>query len=132
MKRTISGLVALYSSDYDQLAKIRIGEEVKASISRPRNYKFHKKYMALINLCFENQDHYSDIQTFRYILQMKAGFFEIVETHEGKKVFFPKSISFAKMEENEFQEVYNKVLDVVLKFLGIDNEQFESEIINFM
>jgi hypothetical protein len=131
MKKTISGLVPLYSSDYDNLNKIKIGEEIKVSVSRPRNYLFHKKYFALINLAFENQDQYTDITTFRYILQMKAGYFEPIKTDKGI-VYLPQSISFAKMDEDDFSELYSKVLDVILAFLEIEKETLENELHNFL
>ena len=132
LRRTEAGLVPKFDSDLEALKKIKIGEDVKVKISRPRNINFHRKYFALMNLAFENQDLYDDITTFRYIIQMKAGFYTIVKTHKGELMYFPDSISFGSMDESKFEELYSKVLDVILQFLEIDKETVENELINFM
>lgn len=91
LKKTLSGLKPLYDSDADQLAKIKIGEDVLATIKRPRNLRFHKKFFALLNLGFQNQDRYADFETFRFVMIMKSGFYIEIDTGKGS-VFMPRSI----------------------------------------
>jgi hypothetical protein len=69
--------------------------------------------------------------TFRKWLQMKAGFVDSYQTEKG--VFFDTpSIMFDKMNEDEFKEVYNAVLNQVVKLLQTESEIIENELINFM
>ena len=120
-----------YNSDYEVAKKVKPGETVKGSITRPRNMKFHKKFFALLNLGFENQEQYEDFESFRAVVTMKAGFYKYITTEKGY-IYLPKSISFSKMEDFEFAELYDKVLDVLLKMLGTNKEDLEQELINFM
>ena len=131
LKRTQSGLVPLYDSDMEAIKKLRFGDEVKAVITKPRNYNFHKRFFALLNMAFENQDQYNSFDVFRPIMIMKAGFYTPVETDKGL-VFLPKSISFAKMDEVEFQELYSAMVDQVIKLLECTEKDIEENIINFM
>ena len=132
LKRTIQGFIPLYDSDYEAAKKIPLGKEVKASIKTPRNYQFHKKFFALLNLGFNNQGHYDNFETFRFVMTMKAGFFDSIETHKGHQVFKPKSISFGSMTEEEFVDLYSNMLDVIIEVTGSDKELIENELINFM
>lgn len=131
LKRTISGLVPLYDSDYENLKKIKIGDEVKAEIKKPRNYLFHKKFFALLNLAFQNQDEFDNFEKFRFVMVMKAGWFEAIKTGKGV-VYMPKSISFGKMDEFEFEKLYNAMLQEVITLIGADKETIENELISFM
>ena len=131
LKRTQSGLVALYDSDNESLRKLRIGDEVKGVLIKPRNYNFHKKFFALLNMAFENQDKYNSFDVFRAIMIMKSGFYIEVQTDKGL-VFLPKSISFAKMDEVEFQDLYSRMVDQVIKLLECTEKDIEENIVNFL
>ena len=107
----------LVPSDIDQhkkLSKYKDGIEVECDIKRPRNLKFHKKYFALLNTVYEQQDTFENREHFRLEVQITAGHFEEYITQEGKLVYRPLSISFAQMGEDEFSELYNTVLDICI------------------
>ncbi len=123
--------IPAYDSDHEAAKKIKSGEMVKGSITRPRNVGFHKKFFALLNLGFQNQEQYEDFESFRAVVIMKAGFYTKIATDRGA-VYLPKSISFAKMDETEFEQVYDKVLDVIIAVIGVTKEDVEIEIVNFM
>lgn len=120
-----------YNNDFDKLKKLRSGETYLVEIKQPRNIGFHRKYMALINLVFENQEHFDNIDSMRHWLQMRAGYYVETVTPTGV-MFEPKSISFANMDEIEFNELYGRVLDEVCKFLDISEEEVIENIVNFM
>jgi len=128
---TIYGLQPKYGSDYDEKRKLKIGEEYFVEIKRERNYEFHKKFFALLNLAFENQEQYNNFDHFRAVMTLKAGFYETIITDKGT-IFLPKSISFAKMDEIEFSEFYSKFVDVIIKFLNITEEQYQDMIVSFL
>ena len=48
------GLVPLYDSDHDLKQRLRVGSTVRCRVSLPRNYRFHKKFFALVRLTFDN------------------------------------------------------------------------------
>lgn len=47
---TSVGLKPLYDEDFEEKKKLKIGEVYEATIKRPRNLSFHRKYFGLINL----------------------------------------------------------------------------------
>ena len=121
----------MYNSDREVADKIRAGEELKCKLVRPRNVGFHKKFMALVNLGYENQDRYDNFDDFREVMTMKAGFYRRIITDKGE-LFKAKSISFTKMEEPEFEDLFSKMLDVMAKELDLTNEEVMQELVNFM
>ena len=131
MQKTLRGLVPLYNTDYDNYAKLKIGWEGEVEFKQIRNYEFHKKFMALINLAYENQDKWNNFDAYRKYLTAKAGYYQSFPTDKGTFII-ADSISFANKDEIEFQEIYSRVLDVVIKEIGITSEQIEREIINFL
>ena len=120
-----------YNNDYDKLKKLRSGETYLVEIKQPRNIGFHRKYYALMNLAFDNQDHFDNLESMRKWLQMKAGYYTETITPTGV-MFEPKSISFASMDELEFNELYQRVMDQVCWFLDTTQEDILENIVNFM
>jgi cell division FtsZ-interacting protein ZapD len=117
-------------SESDYLDNIPEGEVLKCKISRPRNSQHHRKFFALLNIVYQNQDHYNSIDVMRSILTMKAGFYNEIKTDKGL-VFLPASISFAKMDQQEFNQFYEKMLMTCCDFLGTDKEELINEIKEF-
>ena len=54
-------------------------------------------------------------ERFRKDVTIAAGFYDVNVNLKGEVRAEAKSISFAKMEQHEFEEVYSKVADVLLQ-----------------
>ena len=127
----IQGLVPLYPSDFDDKRKLRLGETYQVEVTNPRNVGFHKKFFAMLNVGHENTSLDMPFETYRKYMIVKAGFFTAYQTPKG--VYYdPNSISFASMSQDEFEEVYSRVLDKVIEDVGLDREDVERQLINFM
>ena len=112
---------------WGKLKNINVGEMLKISFSTPRNQKFHKKYFALLNLGYEHwtparkHKKYKGVpveknfDVFRDDIQIMAGFYTLSFGVDGAMKTVPKSISFANMEQDEFERVYDAVVNVILK-----------------
>ena len=122
--------IPAFNSDYESAKKIKSGETVEATIVRPRNIKFHRKFFALLNMGFSNQEKYACFEDYRAVFIMKTGNYKVIETDKGV-VYLPKSISFAAMDELEFAELYSKLIDVLIKELKMDQEAIEKELTSF-
>lgn len=132
MSKQLNGqLKPCYDSDAELLKKIKAGDEVECEIKRPRNYKFLKKFMALINLCFHNQEQFSNIDDLRAELTIEAGYYVSYYNLQGVETRRPKSISFASMEEDEFEKLYSDVLDVIIKYFHYTKEDIDENLISF-
>lgn len=126
------GIVPLYESDLEEKKKLKLNKVYKFKAENPRNYEFLKKFMALIRTGQENSKNVDmPFKAYRRYATIKAGFGEVYKTPKGLFVD-AKSIAFDKMEEDEFQDVYNKVLDFILLDIGADKKTIENELIGFM
>ena len=120
-----------HSSDHDKAKKLKAGEEYLCKVTRPRNIKFHRKYFALLNLAFDNQDQFSVFDRFREAVTIAAGYTERKGHLDGTTRLEAKSISFGSMDEDEFIELYSSTLDVIIKVLGVTSHEIEQNIQEF-
>jgi hypothetical protein len=115
---------------YDEAAaafikKMKIGELAHSDFKRVRNYKFHKKYFALVMFAFDQWEPQDGLtyqgqavaknkERFRKDIAILAGFFESTVNLKGEVRLEAKSISFAQMDEIEFEALYNTTINVIL------------------
>lgn len=137
---TSQGLIPLYDDDYEEKRKLKIGEKYSVEIKKARNVQFHRLYFALINCSWEylneaqSEFFHNNKTVFRKSLEVSAGHCDKVFSFKLKDwVDIPKSISFDKMSEFEFRELYERVKDVIFNTIlrTITVEEFESNLINF-
>lgn len=131
VRNTINGLVPLYSSDLEEKRKLKIGETYQVEVKRPRNYQFHKKFFALLNIGWENTDVDMPFETYRRWVTMRAGFYKVYHTPKGE-LYEPESIAFSNMDDDTFSEVYDRVLNVILKDTGAEKPDVETMLIDFL
>lgn len=97
---------------------IRLGTEVRVRITIPRSGAFHRKAFALFgclhgyfteHLCRLEQPSVP-FDTFRRWIVLKAGYSEMLP--DGTLI--PKSISYDKMDNEEFSRLYSAVIDFAI------------------
>jgi len=120
-----TGLIPTDDESVSWYDKIKPGEVVSGEFHKVRNYRFLKKYFALLKIGFDNwtpgliNSKYGipekNFKRFRADLTILAGYYETTIRLDGSVRVEPKSISFAGMEEEEFSELYSKTIDVLIK-----------------
>lgn len=85
----------------------------------------HRKYFALLKIAFDNwtpgeiNSKYGipmkNFERFRKDVAILTGHFELVIRVDGSSRPEAKSISFSKMDQIEFDELYSKTIDLLLK-----------------
>jgi hypothetical protein len=132
-KNTTSGLLPLYDSDLEEKSKLKLGEiyEMTPKLWKERNLQFHKKYFALLKLGHDNTKLTMDLRGYRAYVTMKAGYAEVYKTPKGLMAL-PKSIAFDKMDDIEFEGLYNSAIQVIIDDIGATREDIEQNIINFL
>ena len=132
VKKTLHGLQPISRTDADRLqsCKLVLGQVYEVEIKKKRNYEFHKKFFALLNLCFENQEKIKDFDSFRSYITMKAGYYTRIDTDKGA-FYLPKSISFGSMDEVEFNALYDAVLSQVLLILDCTKDEIVEALKDF-
>lgn len=120
------------------------GVYVEADITAPRNARFHRKFFALLNVAYEFWEPVAtetkwgipekNYDRFRADLTILAGYYKQSIRMDGTVITEPKSISFANMNEEEFQLYYSKCVDVILKhvLVGWTIEQIDQQVGSFL
>ena len=127
LKKTSHGLVPDDPDTGEWYEKLKIGENVHGPLRKHRLTWMHRKYFALLNVGYSNwtpgkiNSKYGvpekNFDRFRKDTAILAGFFDIVIRIDGTTRPEAKSISFAKMEQEEFDRLYNRTIDVFLKHI---------------
>src|SRR5690554_3029200 len=118
-----------YDSDYESFKKIPLNEIIEIEYKKQRNIRFHRKLFALLNLAYSNQNMFDNLDDMRYCLMLECNLSEIKVNRLTGEVFkIPKSLQFSKMDEIEFNEVYNTLKQYICEWLGVANEQINEEI----
>lgn len=131
MRKTKQGLTPLYNSGYDDYQKLKLGWEGEVKFTQPRNYEYHKKFFGLIKLAYKMQEKYNNTDHYRSYMIIKAGFYTAYEM-DGWTHKEADSISFAAMDQIQFEKLFSKMLDVVISELGSAKEDILEEVINYM
>ena len=128
--KTTSGFLPFDDEDKAITDKFSEGEICEVEIRKARNWKNHKRFFAMVKLIFENQDKYQTIDELLIELKLIAGHYKVHVTNKGNPQYIPKSISFEKMDEVEFQEFFDHVIDAALskKLIRITREEFLEEL----
>lgn len=120
-------LAPAHEQDLDEIRKLPKDIPLRVTVTRMRNPAFHRKYFALLNYAFEcweppeleddgpRIEIHKSFDRFRKDIAILSGFYECVWRVDGTFRFEPRSISFAKMSEEEFEELYSKTIDVIVK-----------------
>lgn len=120
-------------------ARQKLGAVSHGDFKQFRNYRFHKKYFALLNLAFDywetgDQEYKGmpvtkNFDRFRADVQIVAGYGDPVFNLRGEIRMESKSISFGSMTQDDFDDLYNKVvnvlLDRVLRLKGFTRETID-------
>ena len=136
---TPRGLVPLGDDDYEEKKKLKLGQTYSVEVKVVRNVDFHRKYFALIAYAWEFLDEretgrFKDKENFRKYIEIAAGHCDVI-FHPRLQEFveIPRSISFAKMDNSAFSDLYGRVKDVIFSIIGdrVSQEEFERLLIDF-
>jgi len=112
------------------ISKYSEGSLHELDVKLPRNWMFLKKYYALLNVFKDNVDAELNTEEIDIFVRDKMGFWENILV--GDTVFKKyNSISFAKMGEIEFQDFFDRSIDILLDAVPIDKPLLLDEINRF-
>lgn len=121
--------------DEQAFAKLPTDRDLRVDTVVPRNPGLHRKAFALLNVVFPHTN-YPTMDRLRAAMTIGAGFVdETIDPSTGNVVWFPRSWSFENMDDTEFKELYNRLVDVALKIVPNskreDWEQAVDQIVRF-
>ena len=129
---------ALFAADADSesyIMKLKQGDVVKAQVTRPRSIKQHRLLWSILNEIIKHQPEpevYKDSKQLLKALKIATGHFEVLTTIEGHKVEMPLSIDFASLPQDEFNEWFNRALDIIFKHILPHDPVLQDHILTMM
>jgi len=103
--------------DAEQLLQhLKHGEVVQVEIRRPRNPRMHRMFWALATLVWQQLDHenYPTVEGLVTELKITTGHYtrrDIKVNDKRYPVLTPQSISFAAMDQTEFEKFFERCCD---------------------
>lgn len=111
-----------HDTDLEAIKSLPTGQPLRCKITRIRNVDHHRKYFALLNYAFDvweppdNHVGEKNFDRFRKDIIILAGFYNSYIRLNGDTRLEAKSISFANMGQDEFEQLYDKTIDVIIKY----------------
>jgi len=122
---TSYALMPAHQSDLEAIKKLPNGEPVRCKVTRVRNVGHHRKFFALLKHLFEiwepderNQVGEKNFDRFRDDLTILAGYYKQYVRIDGSTRTEAESISFASMSQDTFEGLFDKMIDVGLKYVA--------------
>jgi len=123
------GLMCLNAAEASLLENMT-GQEVEARIYKTVNPKFRRKYFALLKTAFDMADFDGNFEQFRHHVIAGAGYCDF-HKYGDSMVAVPRSISWARMEDAEFENLYRDSLTYICQTFVLDRDQLD-RIVQFM
>lgn len=129
-RRTLSGFVPL---DASILQRVPLGELVQLVIRRKRNVKRHNLFFKFVQVIFDNlpaplAEKYTSVESLLAAFKVLAGHAHFFFLPDGREVVVPRSISFAKMDEDAFAQFMDKCFDLAQRLMPNMSDDAKDEI----
>ncbi|MEN6549136.1 MAG: hypothetical protein ABFE07_24080 [Armatimonadia bacterium] len=109
----------LFPGDADAasaFAKMKDGAGYLVNLHRPRNISHHRKLFALLSLVQDHSDKWPTVETLLDDLKISTGLFETrINAVTRIPYVVAKSISFASMAQDEFDQWFDRAVDLICK-----------------
>lgn len=120
-------LVATDAESEDALKKLPVGQVVAVESKRARSVQHHRKFFALLNLVFQNQEQFKSAADLLEATKIDIGHSELRELMDGTRYRVGKSIAFHNLSQKQFEPIYDAALDLWCKHFGFDRSTLEDE-----
>ena len=127
--KKLRGLYPIDESGEAVLQKIGQGEIVTIELKRERNIPHHRKFFAMLSIILQNQDSYKSMDDLLDVCKIRIGHCRTVQTKSGE-VKIPKSISFAAMDQSQFEAFYDRAIAWVVTEVvpGLERQTLDDEV----
>jgi len=120
-EKTESGFIRPHDfMDGETIEGWRTGEVRQVTAKKARNWKNHKRLFSLFSLLLEAEpieDYFKVTENLRYALMVGAGYFDWKPGIDGEALCVARSMSFEKMDEDEFRVMFENIIQTALSML---------------
>lgn len=100
-----------WRSFWRRIRALEPGEMAVVEARLPRSSPYHRRHMAIEQQVFNAQERFTNFDQFRYWLKVGAGWVDWCAGPKGGVVPVPKSISYAKADQEEFTRYHEAVIE---------------------
>lgn len=131
LKRLNNAFIPIDDEGVEIFGKIKEGEEILVEYKRHRNVGNHKRLFSMLQLIKQNQTKYKSVDNILTECKFKAGYFDIHISQNGEKILVPKSVNFASMGEDKFQEFFSSCIDTCLTLVPMGRDELEEAVLRY-
>jgi len=97
---------------------------------KPRNVAHHRKFFAMLKLVYDNQEYYRSMDDLLNVCKLAIGHCDQIATKKFGVVSLPKSLSFANVDQHEFEALYDAAVHWVLSEVipGMKRADLDAEV----
>jgi hypothetical protein len=140
VRKLYNSIVPIDAANAELFEKLKPNGQYKAVFSQERNSAFHRKAFALLKVVFDawqtptiehkGQPVQRDMERLREDMTILAGFYTVTFKYDGTTVLKAKSWSFSAMNQDDFENLYSRLIDVALgKILtGYTREDIDEQV----
>lgn len=99
---------------WNWLFRLEPGEIAHISTRMERSGPYHRRHFAMEQALFGVQDRFRHFEQFLYWIKIGAGWVQWAAGPDGGIVPIPRSISYRKADQAEFEQFHSQVLDFLL------------------
>jgi len=131
--RNGQGLRPFEKEDLEKLEQLSSEQMLVVSIKQPRSPALHRLYFQILDKVYENQEYFNNKYQLRKFLEMAAGHYQKAylpnrATGEIVEQFWPLSIAYTELGNQEFKELFNLVNQQITKNFALDPDQLIEEV----
>lgn len=116
VKQPYDVIVAFDEGSEEIIKSIKMGEPFSVDYKPERNTKNHRRWFAFINTTFDMQEHYTDKEAWRGVMQIYGGHCKTVVDPKGNTHIWPESISYKVFKDEEkFKSMFKRAVDAFLE-----------------
>lgn len=102
-QKSFNGFAPVNDEAAEVFARAKFGDIVELKATKVRNGKYHRLFFAMLKLISENSNPHISPKAALHFAKIAAGIGDVVTDSRGTTHFIPGSISFAKMDQDGFE-----------------------------
>lgn len=119
--------IPAYDEDYELTQRLKPGRVHYFSIKKIRSPQLHRLFFKLLSVGYENQEDYNNFEHYRADIIVEAGYYYETVKDFGV-VRTPKSIAYDNMDNIEFKQLFDRVMDVITQYIGVPPDVLLKEV----
>lgn len=135
LTRTLRGFEPSDDESREAIKALKIGVPVKCEVRIARDSSRMRYYWGLVGVILDNTDHFASKEEVSDSIKLAIGHVDMVQVYDGEKWHItrtPKSISFAKLTEPEFQDFIKRAEAYACSVLCVTDDQLADALTEFL